>query len=593
VACVPCPRSDYLPKIRYGIQFAKQHGFTYMMKCDNDIIIPAYTLEFLYANRRTVDTALTLSPSLSTGIPSVEYFIESLFTSEEVDLIRNDFKQCVFHDQEGIFDYRPLNECTVGAEKWNHTVYFNALRRLSETMPVNQYGRDNAGHCKFYRGMHPVRHGFGNARINDLIVENRDKLFCDKQCVIVSEENAYLCDMCFIISTSNYDKLLNVENLTIDGCDEVPLNRYAWDTGMRHQIVRNGYAIHITYNWRWFLNNQDGGSNIDKPKETILEFEEAFVQRLYAPRFDLCIMYLTSNDRHYTFKHTVNALNESTHIDKTHLLILTHSDDAAYYSECLAGSRISYTIKVFEIDGNYMNKVHFAIRFAENNSIPYIVKHDNDIIMGSGVYDHMFEKKSILQDKSRLVLTPTVTSGIPTCDLFIEDYLTESEKTHMYNLFKQHSFGFIWDVDYSSLNAHTTDSPEWNSSAFYTGVHSIQHHYKGIHPVRVNETALVELNNIVIKYKDRILNTDSYTLWDDTASPYFCDSIFCIRTDIYKQIVNAKELFVDSFDEVPLNRWRDLHKQSIVVIRRGTAIHFMYNCIQNYRHHESSFVNRL
>jgi len=591
VACVPCPRSDYLPKIRYGIQFAKQHGFSYMMKCDNDVIIPAYTLEFMYANRATLNKELTLSPSLSTGIPSVEYFIDSLFTPEDAASVREDFKQCEFHDQEGIFDYRPLNACTIGAETWNPTTYFKTLRELSESMQVDSRGRDRYGHSKFYRGMHPVRHGFGNQRINDLIIKNRDALFRDKECYVVAEENTYLCNMCFMISTANYDRLMNVENLTIDGCDEVPLNRYAWNTGLRHQIIRNGYAIHITYNWRWFLNNVDGGSNIEKPTEPIVAFEEDFVRKLYQSTFELCIMYLTANNRHQTFRHTVKALNESAHVDKIHLLVLTHDGDAAFYADCLADCRVSYTINTFDSDNNYMNKIYYTLNFAEKGGIPYILKHDNDILMGPSVYDHIFEQKSILQDNSRLVLTPTLTSGIPTCDLFIDDYLTEDERKHIHGLFKQHSFGSIWGVDYTSLNTHTTGASEWSSAAFYEGVHAIKHPYKGIHPVRVNEAALVELNNLVIKYKSTILEPDSYTLYDDTRSPYFCNSIFCIRTDVYKNIVNAKELFVDAFDEVPLNRWRTLNKQSIVVIRRGTAIHFMYNCIKNYLKYESQYVN--
>jgi hypothetical protein len=304
-------------------------------------------------------------------------------------------------------------------------------------------------------------------------------------------------------------------------------------------------------------------------------------------------MYLTSNDRHHTFKHTVKALSESTHVDRIHLLVLTHQDDATFYGDCLANGRVSYTIKTFEPDNNYMNKIYYTIDFAEKSNIPYILKHDNDIIMGSSLYDHIFEQKTILQDDSRLVLTPTLTSGIPTCDMFVEDYLSADEKLYIHELFKQHSFDSIWGVDYTSLNAHTTGASEWNSPAFYAGVRAIPHYYKGIHPVRVNEKALIELNKLVIKYKSEILEPDSYTLYDDTTSPYFCDSIFCIRTNVYKKIVNSKELFVDPFDEVPLNRWRFNNKQSIVIIRRGTAIHFMYNCIENYLNHEVSFVNMI
>jgi len=87
--------------------------------------------------------------------------------------------------------------------------------------------------------------------------------------------------MCFIISTTNYDKLLNIENLVIDGCDEVPLNRYSWKHKLPHLIVNNGLAIHITYNWRWFLNKLDGGSNIDKPENSLLDYEHEFIIKLY------------------------------------------------------------------------------------------------------------------------------------------------------------------------------------------------------------------------------------------------------------------------------------------------------------------------
>jgi hypothetical protein len=121
-------------------------------------------------------------------------------------------------------------------------------------------------------------------------------------------------------------------------------------------------------------------------------------------------------------------------------------------------------------------------------------------------------------------------------------------------------------------------------------VHAIPHHYKGIHPIRVNEPALVELNNLVCKYKDRILNPESCTLTYDTTSPYFCDSIFCIRTDVYAAIMSSPELFVDAFDEVPLNKWRDIHKRALVILRGATAIHFMYNGIPNYIEYEKRFV---
>lgn len=277
---VNCPKSDYLPKVRYAIEYSKINNYKYIMKCDNDIIIPKYTFDYLLDNLNLLDNNLTLSPILSTGIPSIEYFIDSFCSTDEAILVRNEFKKCVFYDQPGIFDYSYLNNLI---NEWDYNLFFKSLKNMSDKLvTIDNNGRTTCGHNKFYMGMHPIRHGFGNDIINDLIIKNKDTFFKNKECSIIDRVFPYLCDMCFLISTYNYNKLINIDNLIIDGCDEVPLNRYSWNNNIKHLIINNGYAIHITYNWRWFLNNKDGGSNIDKPTEDILTYEERFINMLYS-----------------------------------------------------------------------------------------------------------------------------------------------------------------------------------------------------------------------------------------------------------------------------------------------------------------------
>ena len=280
---IPCPNNNYLPKVQHAISYAKQNDYKYIMKCDNDIIIPTYTFNYLYESLPLLDTNLTLSPILSTGIPSVEYFIDSLCTKEEQDTIRREFKKCEFFEQGGIFDYRFLNKYTIHNDKlWNYQEYFDGMKSVMATYQTNHNGRTHNNYHPAYKGIHPIRHGWGNQLINDYIIQHRDTFFKEKECSIIYDDKPYLCNMCFIISTVNYDKLLNIENLTIDGCDEVPLNRYSWKYNLPHLIVKNGLSIHITYNWRWFLNTKDGGSNIDKPTMSLLEFENDFITRLYS-----------------------------------------------------------------------------------------------------------------------------------------------------------------------------------------------------------------------------------------------------------------------------------------------------------------------
>lgn len=279
---VPCPQSDYIPKVKFAINYAKENNFNYIMKIDNDVLIPSYTFDFIVDNLdKLKNENLTISPTLSTGIPSVEYFIDDFFNKDESESIRNEFKKCVFHIQQGIMDYTKLNDCSINSDIWDYEKYFETLESNIKNMIDIGGGRTPEGYSKYYKGIHPIRHGFGNKLINDLIIKHRDRFFEEKDCLLFQDNKPYLCDMCFIITTENYDKLINIENLTIDGCDEVPLNRFRCNNNMKHLIIKNGFAIHITYNWRWSLNNVNGGSNIDQPNESLIDFEQNFINKLY------------------------------------------------------------------------------------------------------------------------------------------------------------------------------------------------------------------------------------------------------------------------------------------------------------------------
>ena len=281
---VPCPQDNYLPKVRHAIDYAKVNGYKYILKYDNDIIMPIYTLNFILNNLDVLekDDVATVSPTITTGIPSVEYFIDDFIDSETSVQIRNEFKKCEFHVQPNVMDYRPLNICTIENNgSWDYKYYFNVMNEFMDNLPDYGGGRTHYNYCKFYKGIHPIRHGFGNKIINDYIIKHKDKFFENKECTFIADTAPYLCDMCFVIKTSNYDDLINKENLIIDGCDEVPVNRFAWNHNKKHYIIKNGYTIHITYNWRWSLNKTYGGSNIDKPEITLEEYEQNFINSIY------------------------------------------------------------------------------------------------------------------------------------------------------------------------------------------------------------------------------------------------------------------------------------------------------------------------
>jgi hypothetical protein len=254
------------------------------MKCDNDIIIPTYTINYMMENIKLLENKniLTISPTLTTGIPSVEYFIDDFLEKEHANEIRKEFKKCNFTIQPYIMDYTYLNKMSIDNEmEWNYNDYFNYLKYHINNLDDIGEGRTKDGFCKYYMGIHPIRYGYGNDKLNELIVKYNKRFFAVKECKLVEDDKPYLCDMCFIIKTQHYNNLINNENLIIDGCDEVPLNRYSWKYNLKHYIIHGGYAAHITYNWRWNLTPHNGGSNIDKPELSLIEYEENFINNLY------------------------------------------------------------------------------------------------------------------------------------------------------------------------------------------------------------------------------------------------------------------------------------------------------------------------
>lgn len=307
----------------------------------------------------------------------------------------------------------------------------------------------------------------------------------------------------------------------------------------------------------------------------------------------ICIFFLTGAHRFEAFPLVIEQLSQIKNINDIHLLLLTNDGDSTEkYTNILNNTKLSYNVESFPSDDNYMRKVKFALEFGKTNNIPYLMKHDNDILCPSFLYDFLFENTELLDNEKNLLLTPTLTSGIPTVEQFLHDFCSEEERKAIYSQFLQCQFGQIWGVDYSHLNQHTTQTPSWDPRAFFQSVKEASYYYKGVHPVRLYDKAIYALNELVLKKKKTIFQKREASFVYDSASPYFCNSIFLVRRDLYEMIVNAKNLYVDPFDEVPLNRFRDILKANILYTKNAAAIHIIYNSIPNNDIYEKKFVKK-
>jgi hypothetical protein len=282
-------------------------------------------------------------------------------------------------------------------------------------------------------------------------------------------------------------------------------------------------------------------------------------------------------------------INESQKKNIWKLLIITHKNDNNFYIKNLKKYDIDYDISnVKNDDNNYLRKVHFAVNYAKHNNFPYVMKCDNDLFIKAQTLDYMIDNLNLLENGKHLTIGPTLTSGIPCIEYFIDSFLDDDAKKEISQLFLKTTF---YDI-YEHLNKDTIYANEWNKDNFFNDVKLMNHYYKGIHPIRVNAESLNFLNNYIIKNKERFLKDNELDIIYDDKSPYLCNSIFCIKTDIYESIITNNTLYVDAFDEVPLNTYANNNNMNHLFVKNGYAIHMYYNWRPNHILSEIDFCTK-
>ena len=308
----------------------------------------------------------------------------------------------------------------------------------------------------------------------------------------------------------------------------------------------------------------------------------------------ICIGYLTDDRRTYTFEKFIYFLNKVEQKEKIHLLLLINNISNDFFENIIKANLkdINYTILSFPNENNYINKIKTFINFTQKNNMKYCMKFDNDLIVNNYTIDFMIENVVLLENKDNLFITPTLSSGIPTTDYFIEDFFDDDEKNNIHNLFLKTTMpNNLWGFNYEPLNDYTVKSTTWDAEKFINRLNELNYSYKGIHPIRINKAAIEYLNSVILKYKHRIHEKQDYKIQINKNFSYLCNSLFLIDVNNYEKLVNDSTLYVDTFDEVPVNKFCQLHNLNGIFIRNSFSIHPIYNSIPNHNIYEKQFYD--
>ena len=303
----------------------------------------------------------------------------------------------------------------------------------------------------------------------------------------------------------------------------------------------------------------------------------------------ISINYLPHNRSYYfttIFNQLINIKEENKNVIEVNVFVSYEDDPHINLNLLLDNGIDAQLIYQPHLDGHYMGKVEKAVDISRK----YYISLDEEVFMNHYIWDYYIENCSVLDDEQNVWMAPLLSSGIPTVDWFIEQFFDDEEISYIHNLFKNTEFEprSYAPPGCEVLNKCTVESEEWDYENFYNEVHKMNTYYKGIHPVRYSGDIQEKLLNMVLNNKRKLFKKFDYSIFSGKDRPYFCNNMFMMKTENWRKFVFDSTLFVDRFEEVPLNRFRDMYDLDMLYINNAFGIHPAYNWIGMDRYREMS-----
>lgn len=282
------------------------------------------------------------------------------------------------------------------------------------------------------------------------------------------------------------------------------------------------------------------------------------------------------------------------------LYVYCHENDNDLWEEMLypvVGAGIEAILASMPTDA-YEHKMQVA----QQTTTEYFCKWDDDVFINRHVWDYMIENRSILDDPTVSVLAPTLSNGMPSVELFIEDFLTEEEKQEVHRIFlKDNIDENIFGCNFQEVREYIENLEKWDGKEYWKLVDRVNPikdkiglpwYYtivKGVHPARFSYDYNMFIAKHAVNKKEVVFNSSEFFL-EKYITPYFCNNLFITRTDFYLQ---AQKVFFDNWDEGQLTMYANQTDKSPVYVRNCYGIHMAYGCTVKQKDIEKYYIDNL
>lgn len=228
----------------------------------------------------------------------------------------------------------------------------------------------------------------------------------------------------------------------------------------------------------------------------------------------------------------------------------------------------------------YARKSYWAkALIAYTSRSKFIAKVDDDIFMTEDSWLKFLGHVEKLGPFE--ICSPVISTGIPSVELFLDNYLTSQESSQVRQQLASVNFPkALWGVDYSSLNG----TYELGSVEFVQAVGKLPTHFKGIHPVRLDSEAQRMLLDLAFKAisRGRLTKTPTTVM----VRTYFCNNVYALSRRSALRLVLGTLLGrfpFDGYDELAINGLMKSYKTGNVVILDSLAVHPSFNSARGFQ----------
>lgn len=245
----------------------------------------------------------------------------------------------------------------------------------------------------------------------------------------------------------------------------------------------------------------------------------------------------------------------------------------------------------------YMDKVSIV----NQSEDPYMCKWDDDVFINRHVWDFMIDNIDILEDPKVGIVCPTLSNGIPSAGIFIDDFLTQQERDTVHKIFlKDNVIADIWGSNHQDVYDAVSKMESWNDLDYWKIVdrnNPIKNRNlawymiiaKGVHPSRFS----YDYNMFLAKHAES--NIDLIAQKRDMSfvkykAPYVCNNLFLCKTELYKE---SQKMFFDHWDEGQLTAYMNFHDKVPMFVKNCYGIHMAYGCTKGQKDIENYYIKNV